>query len=360
MKLIFDGHLDLAWNALSWNRDLKESIARINQREIRMTQPCRGKAAVSFAEMRRGGVALCLTTVLARARRRFCPAGGHLRTDLDHGTQETACAVAQGQPSYYRLMEAEGRMRMIRDVKSLDAHWRQWSGGNHRNLPIGFILLMESADPILSPAHAESWWEDGLRVVGLSHYGPGVYASGTGSKSSLTKRGREILKEFEHLGMIVDVSHLSDAAFFETLKRFEGRVLASHTNCRALTPGVRQFSDEQIRLIIERDGVIGCVLHCGMLHPGWKWKNPPRFRVGLEAVVNHMDHICQIAGNALHVAIGSDLDGGFGTEQCPREISTIADMQKLDLILCRRGYRKEDVDRIFHGNWLGFFRRAWR
>jgi len=217
---------------------------------------------------------------------------------------------------------------------------------------------MEGADPIVSPRHAESWWNEGLRALGLSHYGKGQYSVGTGDEGPLTAAGFELLREMERLGMILDATHLSDPSFFEALEAFRGPVLASHNNCRALVPGDRQFSDEQLKLLIERDAVIGAVLDAWMLYPGWvRGKTRPEV-LTLEAVADQIDHVCQLAGSSRHSAIGSDLDGGFGIEQTPGDLDTIADLQKLAAILERRGYSGADRDLIFHGNWLRFFLRA--
>jgi membrane dipeptidase len=347
---IFDGHLDLAWNALSWNRDLTEPLEALRRREAHMTDhAARGHATVSLPEMRRGGVVVCLATVLARANRDAQPARGHLRRDLDFANQSLACATARGQLQYYQLLEEQGHARMIRDS-------RQLSLGNVDE-KVGIILAMEGADPIISPAQTERWFADGLRVVGLAHYGRSAYAVGTGDDGPLTSAGVELLREVRRLGMILDLTHCSDTSFSQAIDRFDGPVLASHNNCRALVPGQRQFSDEQIGLIISRGGVIGAALDNWMLHPGYERGKTLRELVPLDRVVDHIDRICQLAGNANHAAIGSDLDGGFGTEQCPAGLDSIADLQKLAPILASRGYSQSDIELISHGNWLRFFRQ---
>ena len=128
--------------------------------------------------------------------------------------------------------------------------------------------------------------------------------------------------------------------------------------CRALVPGDRQYSDEQIRRLIERDAVIGMALDAWMLHPGWVAGQTSCEAVSIEAVADHVDHVCQLAGNTRHVGIGSDLDGGFGHEQCPRELKSITDLHKLEAVLAGRGYGNADIDAIFFGNWLRFFGEA--
>jgi membrane dipeptidase len=200
------------------------------------------------------------------------------------------------------------------------------------------------------------WFADGVRCASLVHYGTGAYAVGTGSTGPLTRRGIELLAEFRRLGIILDVTHLCDESFDQALDAYDGPVLASHNNCRALVPGDRQFADAQIRRLIERGAVIGVALDAWMLFPGWKTGETPRAHVRLEAVVDHIDHICQLAGNCRHVGIGSDLDGGYGTEQMPTGLESIADLQKLDAMLAERGYADGDIDQVFYGNWHRFFR----
>lgn len=247
---------------------------------------------------------------------------------------------------------------MIEDLPALEAAFTDWQR-SPENSPFGFILSMEGADPIVDPSHAEFWFRQGLRIVGLSHYGQSAYAHGTGSEGGLTAAGRDLLRALEDLGMILDLTHLADEAFWEAIDGFRGPVLASHNNCRSITPGQRQFSDDQIRKIIERNGIIGVAFDAWMLAPGWTEDRSSRAPILLENAIDHIDRICQIAGNTRHIAIGSDLDGGFGTEQTPDDMNTIADLQRLQPMLAARGYRADDIERIFHANWMNFFRRNW-
>jgi membrane dipeptidase len=356
MTPIIDSHLDLSWNALSWGRDLTLPLDRINELERHMTdERARGRATTCLPEMRRAGIGVCLATILVRAPRNHQPPpGGYLRTKLDHPAPQIAWAIARGQLAYYHSLEVSGHLRWIRTASDLRAHWSDW---NRRpdQAPLGVILAMEGADPILSPADLETWWNDGLRSLGLVHYGHGQYGAGTGAEGPLTPQGVELLREMQRVCMILDATHLADESFFEALDRYDGPVLASHNNCRALVPGQRQFSDEQLRLLIQRGAVIGAAFDAWMMYPGWEIGRTNREVVHISAAADHIDHICQLAGNADHVAIGSDLDGGFGSEQTPVGLDSIADLQKIAGILASRGYDRPSVDAIFHGNWLRFF-----
>lgn len=347
--IVIDAHLDLSYNALNWNRDLSQPVAGIRASEEGMAGKGRGTNTVAFPELRRGEVGICLATVLARAQ----PAG---KTNIDFRNQEIAFAMAQGQLAYYRALEASGTSAFVRDTAGLCAAFESWRQDGVR-APFGFILSMEGADPIVSPAQTAQWWEDGLRVIGLAHYGPSAYAHGTNATGGLTAKGRDLLRAMADTGMILDMTHLCDESFWEALMLWQGPLLASHNNCRALVPGVRQFDDEQIRAIIERGAVIGSAFDAWMLAPSWTLSLRPRVR--LDSVIDHIDHICQLAGNARHVAIGSDLDGGYGAEQSPEDLDTIADLQKIPGLLRGRGYSEADVEGVMHGNWLRFFETAW-
>jgi membrane dipeptidase len=350
--MIIDSHLDLSWCALNWKRDMTKSIAEIRRSEQGRKDKGRGFNTVSLPELQTAEVAVCLATVLSRTSQLKDPL-------LDYPSREIASAMAVGQLEYYRIMESQGWMRMLRDWPALDSHVAEWKRAPGSGTPVGYILAMEGADPILEPSQVEVWWERGLRVVEPVHYGVSYYAHGTGAPGGLTAKGRELLAAMESVGMILDVTHLADESLWQALEIFKGPVLASHHNCRALVPGDRQLTDEQIRALVERDAVIGAVFDSWMLYPNYVHGKTDNSLVSMENVIDHIDHVCQLAGNARHSAIGSDLDGGFGTEQSPRELNTIADLQKVPDLLRKRGYKEADIEGIMHGNWLRFFQKAW-
>jgi membrane dipeptidase len=351
--LLFDAHLDLAWNALDWNRDLTQPVSVIRRQECGMAGKGRGHSTVSLPELRRAGVGVCVATLLARLLREGAAPVQRYRA------MEAAHACACGQLAYYQTLTRQGLLRWIKDWPTLEAHVRSWPGPETAPAPLGFILSMEGADPILSPDDVGEWWDAGLRIIGPAHYGPSPYAHGTGTAGGLFPPGPALLRAMEQTGMILDVTHLSDESFDEALELYGGPVLASHHNCRALVPGQRQVTDDQVRRLVARKAVIGAALDAWMLYPGWVRGVTQPEVVGLEAVVDHIDRVCQIAGNARHAALGSDLDGGFGTEQTPRDLDTIADLRRIPELLGRRGYTAQDVENICHENWVRFFREAW-
>jgi membrane dipeptidase len=346
--LIVDAHLDLAWNALQYGRDLRRTVAETRAAEIDLEGPGRGRGTVALPELAAAQVAIAFATLFARST-------GKVIAGVDYETMAEANEVAWAQLTYYRTLENEGRVTIIIDAPGLRTHLERWATWEveplHSQPPLGLILSMEGADPITHPDELPLWHEAGLRLIGLTHFGPGRYAGGTLTETGLTDLGRSLLGEMASLGMTLDVTHCADAALDEALALFAGPVLASHSNVRSLVPRQRQLPDRHIAAIAARGGVIGVALDCWMLDPDWihgQAANP----VTLSRVVDHFDYVCQLTCSAAHVGIGSDLDGGFGGEQSPRDLDTIADLQLLAGLLRERGYTEGDVQAIMHGNWL--------
>jgi membrane dipeptidase len=350
--LIADGHLDLSMNAMEWNRDLRMTTTEIRLGEGGMNdKPDRGKGTVSFPSMRDGNIRLCIATQIARYVR-----PGNIMPGWN--SPEQAWAHTQGQLAWYRAMEEAGELLQIRNAQQLEEHLHLIDSMPEK-MPAGYVLSLEGADSIISMKHLEQAYEYGLRAIGPAHFGPGTYAGGTNTNLGLGNKGRILLKEMDNLGIILDISHLSEESFREALDIFHGPVWASHNNCRKFVAGNRQLSDQQIKELIARDSVIGAVLDAWMLVPDWEsGKSDPAGRnVTLKLVINNMDHVCQLAGDSRHVAIGSDLDGAFGKEQCPTDIDTIADLQKIPSMLKESGYSQDDIYNIAHGNWIRFLRK---
>lgn len=352
-----DAHLDLAMNAMEWNRDLRQPVMVIREREAGLNdKPDRAKGTVSLPELRKGNIGLVVATQIAR----FVQPGSVLP---GWHSPEQAWAQTQAQLAWYKAMEAADEMIMIRNKSDLEQHIAIWmSSKPNDKKPIGYILSLEGADSLVTLDHLEMAYEYGLRVVGPAHYGPGRYANGTDAKGGLSPKGIRLLQAMDRLNMILDATHLCDDAFWDAMHIFQGPVWASHSNCRALVNHNRQFSNEMIRVLIERGAVIGGALDAWMMVPGWvrQQSTPEAMNCNLNKMVDHLDHICQLAGNTLHVGIGSDLDGAFGKEQTAYDLDTIADLQKIPALLKKRGYAQKDIENIMHGNWLRFLRQAWK
>jgi membrane dipeptidase len=350
--LIIDGHLDLSMNALEWNRDLRWNVQDIRLSEERMSdKPDRAKGTVSLPSMREGHVGVCVATQIGR----YVKPGNNIP---GWKSPEQAWAQTQGQLAWYNAMEEAGEMIQIRTTGDLEKHLQIWENPSDK-AAIGYILSLEGADSIISMKHLEKAFDYGLRAIGPAHYGPGTYAQGTDSSGGIGIKGRELLKEMERLGIILDATHLCDDSFREALDIFHGPVWASHNNCRAFVPHNRQFSDEQIMELANKDAVIGVALDAWMMVPGWvRGKSDPKtMGVSLKLMINNIDHICQLTGNSFHAAIGSDLDGAFGREQCPYDLDTIADLQKVPDLLSEVGYTESDILNILSNNWIRFLKK---
>ena len=352
MKFIFDCHLDLSMNATEWNRDLTLPIGKIRELEKDLfDKPDRGNATVCLPELIKGNIGLCVATLISRYVKPNNPLPGW-------NSPEQAWAHAQGQLAWYRTMEDKGEMVQISDVKSLVKHIEKWNNNSIKK--IGYILSLEGADSIINIDYLYNLYDEGLRAIGPAHYGPGTYAFGTGSSGGIGKKGKELLKEIEKLNLILDVTHLCDQSFWETLDNYNGNLWASHSNTRTIVPDERQFSDDQIKELIKRGAVIGMAFDAWMMIPKWERgiSNPVQKKLLIENIVDHIDHICQLTGSSNHIGLGSDLDGGFGKEQCPSDLDTIADLQKLDRILKKRGYSDDDINKIFNKNFIDFLIRV--
>lgn len=374
--LIIDGHLDMAYNALFNRRDLSQPVMTLREREDpvpenvsahpdsleRREGPWGSRTTtvtVTLPEMRKGAVGIMLSTIMARVH-----IGGVGSLALSNAARTQAIAYAHGQAHlhYYKALERRGEIRFIKSAADLAASVAEWDDPKP-DTPVGLVLTMESADPILTPDDVQTWYDAGLRSVSLTHFGANTYGHGTGTVGGMYPPAFPLMDALMAAGVALDVSHLADVAFWQVMDYWDGPVHASHCNCRALVPGQRHLTDEMIKAVTERGGVIGSVFCEQMLNPLWNWDDPStHYEVSkrpMRAVVDHMDHICQLTGSSDHIAIGSDLDGGFGREHSPTDYNTIADLQHFLDILRNRGYSEEDVRKVAHGNLVRFFTDAW-
>lgn len=351
-----DAHLDLSMNAMEWNRDLRRPVSELREAEVGLTdKPDRCKGTVAFPELRKGNVGLVIATQIARYVAPGNPLPGW-------HSPEQAWAQTQAQLAWYKAMEACGEMKMINNLELLNDHIALWMSDSDEQKPIGYVLSLEGADSLVDVSYVERAYNYGLRAIGPAHYGPGRYANGTDAMGHLNADGKALLIEMERLNIILDATHLCDDAFWDAMDLFNGPVWASHNNCRKFVDHNRQYSDEQIKVLIERGAVIGAAFDAWMLVPNWQRgiSTPEKTNCDLEKVIDNIDHICQLAGNSLHVGIGSDLDGAFGKEQCPYNLETIEDVSKIPSLLQQRGYTSADLENIMHANWLRFLQKAWR
>jgi membrane dipeptidase len=308
-----------------------------------------------------------LTTLLARQEQ-----------PIDHSfgwtSPQTCYAMAHAHLAYYRAMERAGYLKMLKTKSDLRSHWDRYTQSEQAleavgvtsaskskiedRVPLGFILTMEGADPVLTPDTIYEFHEAGLRALGLTHYGTNRYGGGTRSEVGLSLDAIELLKHCEQLGITIDVTHLSDVAFWQVIERFGGKIHASHQNARAICDWQRQFSDDQIKAVIDRGGVLGVALDIIMMQNGYV-RGLSKNEATLEVAVDQICHVRDLAnGSVAHVGIGTDLDGGYGYEQTPADLNKYRDVQKLVSMLLARGFSEQQVQSVFYGNWLRFFDEA--
>ena len=360
MPLIIDSHQDIAWNMLTYGRDYTRSAYETRRLEASTSTPERnGDCLIGWPEYQQGQVAVIFATLFASPAKYREPFDTVWYTDY-----EKAHRLYRDQIIVYRKLTDShpDKFRLIASTKELDSVIEHWSKPtlNGEGHPVGLIYLMEGADGIRSPHELSEWYDMGLRIIGLAWAGT-RYCGGTKDPGALTPDGRQLVAAMADYNFILDLSHMDEAAALESLDRYEGPVIATHSNCAALMKGAdtnRHLPDRVIEGLIERDAVIGLIPLNSFLKVGWLRKSGSRREeVPLDTLVAHIDHICQMAGDSLHAGIGSDFDGGFGLQSIPLEMDTIADLQKIASGLMARGYSESDAENILGGNWLRFLRR---
>jgi membrane dipeptidase len=358
MTLIIDAHQDLAWNALSFGRDYSRSASGTRAAEQNGPVPAQnGDSLLGLPDYLQGSVAIIFGTLYASPiRHKF----GNWDTQFYKDAKQAHDVYARQVDYYERLADEHHRIKLIntrRDVEEVIASWDTQDPSGPR---VGIVRLMEGADCIREPKEVEWWVERGVRLIGLAWAGT-RYAGGTGEPGPLTAEGRELLSEMAGHGLILDLSHSSDESYLQSIEQYEGTVIASHANPRAILkdpPRPERFlSDDMIRVLAERGGVAGIVPYNRFLKADWRVEDG-KAAVTLEHVAVMIDHICQLTGSADHVGIGSDFDGGFGLQHTPAEIDTVADLQKVGSKLSERGYTAADVEKVLSGNWLRMLRQG--
>ena len=360
MPLIVDAHQDLAWNILSFGRDYLRS-AHETRRIEKGSQAVEhnGDTLLGWPDYQQGRVILIFATLFSTPARWAYD----WETYFYKEPKEARKQYRQQLDIYHRLTdENPDKFRFVSTASGLDEVLasQQKADSNGQSYPIGILPLMEGADCILDFGELEEWWERGLRLIGPAWAG-NRFCGGTKEPGPLTPDGRKLLAAMADFGFTLDLSHMDEPAVLEALDIYPGHLVATHANCAALLPEYdsnRLLSNRVINGILERDGMIGVVPYNTFLKDGWLVGKSNREEVSIERVVDQIDHICQLAGDARHVGIGSDFDGGFGLQSTPTEIDTIADLQKLVPLLLSRGYSEEDVAAILGGNWVDQLRRS--
>ena len=359
MALVVDSHCDLAWNMLNYGRDYTRSAAETRVFEQgSLAVDKNGDTLLGWPDYQRGQVAIVFSTLFAAPSR--AKEGDWDRLCYDSSDQARRLYLDQ-MHTYHELVESKSQyFRQIASQKELREHLTEWNDPGRPEHPVGLVMLMEGADAIRSADELGEWHDLGLRLIGLAWSGT-RYAGGTREPGPLTEDGRRLLRAMADFNFTLDLSHMDEQSALESLDLYGGPIVATHVKCLALLPNFptnRHFSDRVLRGIIERGGMIGNVPLNTFLKPGWARRNGSRREeVPLDTLTAHMDHVCQLAGDSLHVGIGSDFDGGFGLQSVPPEIDTVADLQKIGPTLRARGYSESDAGNILGLNWIRFLER---
>jgi membrane dipeptidase len=320
--LIVDGHLDLAYNALVDGRDYTRSALAIRADEAGgPIETSNGRCMVGLPELLAGDVRLIIATLFALPR---SEAGqGECGYVNQYGAHEQALA----QLGIYRRWAAEvDEIDLVQTAADLERPEGR----------VGVALLIENADCIRTLADVELFYEAGVRIIGPAWLVDNEYVVG-----GLTKEGRALVDEMSRLEMCLDVSHLPDGGIGRAALSHQGMIVATHANPRRVLMDGRQLPDFAIKTIAERDGVVGVM--------PVEWALPA---TTMDAVCDAIEAVAEVAGSTRHVAIGSDYDGGFGSEKTPDELDTIADHRKIGEALAARGWGADDVAGVLGGNWL--------
>jgi membrane dipeptidase len=351
--ILVDGHEDLAMNALAEGREYLTSASAIRRAEAEAGyESSNGACMLGLADWLAARVAVVMATVLTLPR-----------SEADPGEPSYATAAAAHQQGlaqidlYRRWAATCPQIELVQTRRQLTAVVDSWADDADESLrKVGLVLLMENADPVRSPAEVGFWVEQGVRVVGPA-WVANRYSGSTREGGPLTDLGRELLAEMSRAGAVLDLSHMSERACLEALATYGGAIVASHANSRRTKDIPRLLSDAVVEGIVARDGVVGVMPLNWSLDPAWRPEHG-KSAVGLERVVDAIDAVCQIAGDARHVAIGTDFDGGQGAEAAPAEIDTIADLPKLATALAAGGFSADDVAAVMGGNWLRLLGRC--
>jgi membrane dipeptidase len=351
MPYLIDAHEDLAWNGLIFGTDYSLSVAESRLREAGEIEKHRdGGTLFGWPEYSRGQVALVFGTFFIAPKKygdgawdRMVFSSNREYDDLIHQSADYYQRLAGSHPDMFRRVFTQADLTSV---------LKPWKDGGKPAPAMGIINLIEGSEGLGSLEQLEEWWQLGARLLGPVWAGT-RFCGGTHEGKAFTSEGRQLMAALAEIGYILDVAHMNDVSIATALDEYAGTVICSHANCRWLLKNPtnqRHLSPDNVHRMVERGGVIGVMPYARFLRTDWDLRDPAH-HVSLDDLADHVDAICQIAGNADHAAIGTDFDGGFGWPCVPDEVNSIEDIQKLALILQNRGYTLEQVEAIFHGNW---------
>lgn len=359
MTFILDAHQDLAYNMTVLGRDYSLPNAQTRLRDHKNGMDVHGGVSLlGLPEYNAANVGLVFGTLFSVPERRCNP---NFFGEECYSTPAEAHSIYWNQLDHYHKLAdiRSDAYRLVLTRQDLKSHLDLWRSQPGSLKPIGIVPLMEGAEGIVDLDELPAWWERGLRIIGLAWAG-NRFCGGTGEPGGLTSAGKDLIAGMAEVGFVLDLSHMDEPAALQCLDLYPGQIIASHANAAKLVKGYysnRLLSDDVITKLIERNGVIGICPFNGFLNADWVQDGGKQV-ISLRLVAEQIDTICQMAGDVLHVGIGTDFDGGLGVEQVPSEIDTIADLPRLFPFLEELGYDSEEIERIASGNFLEMIETA--
>jgi len=348
---IFDAHLDLAYLAET-GRDLHTT-----------PDQCRGRyqpAVVTLPAMAEAGITHCLGTIFTEGVNADDPDAETGAFAYPFGDADAAWRAGQRQLKLYQAWQSAGLTNPM-------PRRGQPAETPNPDAPLRLGVLIECADPITSPDELEQWADAGVVAIGMAWWHQGRYASGNGVEpgsdaDGLTDLGRALVPEMDRLGLVHDLSHLSQRSVEQLFDATDAPVIASHSNCRALLDSKpvqdqqRHLADETIKEIARRGGVVGLNLVSNFLDPDvQRYPDGTRGRAPYESLFRHIDHVCELTGSTRHVALGTDADGGFSADGLLDGINALTDLHRLADTLAEKGWSDEDVRAFLFNNWTRYW-----
>ena len=327
---IFDGHEDFI-TQIKGRGSRSAVMAPPRDRDL-LTESAIGH--VDMPRAMRGGLGGCFTSIFLTNERAEYNAAAY--------------AIAEMNDVFRIADRSEGRFRVCRTVSEVKQAWADDAFAS--------VFMFEGADPIsASLKELRVFYEAGLRLLAPTWSRSTIFAHGVAfhgelPQAGLTDLGRKLVHECNDLGIILDVSHINPAGFWDMIQESRDPIVATHSSVKAISPHVRNLDDEQIRAIANKGGTIGINFANLFLRPDMESADD----TSLDLIVSHFDHIVNLVGDE-HVSFGTDFDG----TDIPAVVKDAAGLPVVMRALQAKGYSDTRLERIAHGNFLRVAAAVW-
>lgn len=334
-----DGHIDLAY-LQERGRDMTLPADQVKDDQV--------PAAVTLRSLAEGKVRTVIGTIFVQHRNTVETDKGEKLGPWCFSSDDEAYLAAMRQLGIYRDWTQDQWVHLLTGGES----GRPQSTFSRDQ--INLIILMEGAAGLRRAEDLQTFYAGGVRLISLTWKDGTRWAGGDNQHGvGISSEGRTLLKEIDRLGMIHDVSHLSEASFWTVLSETQRPKVATHSNCRVLLPGKqhpeRHLSDEQIKALVNVGGIIGINLFTKFLNVAQ--------RAVITDVITHIRHMTDITGRDDFLAIGSDMDGGFSADELPGDLTLPDHLPRLLDALSKAGYSDAMIKGFAEENWKHFLGR---